>query len=46
MQGRLAPQSADQFALASAAGHDLTRILELDDLVNSETVLFVSTPVF
>lgn len=45
MQGRLAPQSQEQTVAALAAGHDLTRILELDDLVASESVLFVSTEV-
>ena len=43
MQGRLAPQSPEQRDAALAAGHDLDRILELDDLVNSEDVLFVMT---
>ena len=45
MQGRLAPQSAEQVSAALAAGHDLERILELDDLVASEDVLFVSSAV-
>lgn len=45
MQGRLAPQSAEQVSAALAAGHDLARILELDDLVASEDVLFVSSAV-
>ena len=43
MQGRLAPQSPEQRDAALAAGHDLNRILELDDLVDSEDVLFVMT---
>jgi fructose-1,6-bisphosphatase II len=43
MQGRLAPQSAAEAANATGAGHDLGRILELDDLVNSDDVLFVMT---
>ena len=45
MQGRLAPQTPEQHAAALAAGHDLDRVLELDDLVASEAVLFVSTAV-
>jgi fructose-1,6-bisphosphatase II len=45
MQGRLAPQTPEQLALAVAAGHDLDRVLELDDLVASEAVLFVSSTV-
>jgi fructose-1,6-bisphosphatase II len=45
MQGRLAPQSIEQRAAAQAAGHDLERILELEDLVASDSVLFVSTAV-
>jgi fructose-1,6-bisphosphatase II len=45
MQGRLAPQSTEQETAARAAGHDLERILELDDLVSSESVLFVSTAI-
>jgi fructose-1,6-bisphosphatase II len=42
MQGRLAPQSAAERGKASVL-HDLDRILELDDLVRSDRVLFVST---
>ena len=45
MQGRLAPQSPEQNLLALAGGHDLERVLELNDLVASDSVLFVSTPV-
>jgi len=45
MQGRLAPQTPEQRAAALAAGHDLDRVLELDDLVASEAVLFVSSAV-
>jgi fructose-1,6-bisphosphatase II len=45
MQGRLAPQSPAQIENALRAGHDLERVLELDDLVNSEDVLFVMTQV-
>jgi fructose-1,6-bisphosphatase II len=43
MQGRLAPQSTAEAARAAGAGHDLDRILELDDLVHSDDVLFVMT---
>jgi fructose-1,6-bisphosphatase II len=42
MQARLAPQSPGQ---ALAAGHDLDRVLELDDLVAGDDVLYVSSPV-
>jgi fructose-1,6-bisphosphatase II len=45
MQGRLAPQSVDEALKATRAGHHLARILELDDLVRSDEVLFVSTAV-
>ena len=45
MEGRLAPQNDDQLRLALAAGHDLDRVLTLDDLVASDRVLFASTPV-
>jgi fructose-1,6-bisphosphatase II len=45
MQGRLAPQSPAERAGALTAGHDLDRVLELDDLVASDRVLFVSTAV-
>jgi fructose-1,6-bisphosphatase II len=45
MQGRLAPQTPAQLTAALAAGHDLERVLELDDLVASERVLFVQTTV-
>ncbi|WEO75726.1 class II fructose-bisphosphatase [Cryobacterium sp. SO2] len=45
MEGRLAPQGDDQVRLALAAGHDLARVLTLDDLVASDRVLFASTPV-
>lgn len=45
MQGRLAPQTHRQTAAALAVGHDLARVLELDDLVASEDVIFVSTNV-
>jgi len=45
MEGRLAPQSDDQLTMALAAGHNLDRVLTLDDLVSSDQVLFASTPV-
>ncbi|MCU1446596.1 fructose-bisphosphatase class II family protein [Cryobacterium sp.] len=45
MEGRLAPQTDDQLRMALAAGHDLDRVLTLDDLVASTTVLFASTRV-
>lgn len=45
LQGRLAPQTDEQLAKVIAAGHDVTRILELDDLVRGDEVLFVSSPV-
>lgn len=45
MEGRLAPQGDAQLRLALAAGHDLERVLTLDDLVASKRVLFVSAPV-
>lgn len=45
MQGRLAPQSSEEATRATRAGHDLGRILELDDLVNSDEVLFVMASV-
>lgn len=45
MQGRLAPQSGAERAAVLAAGHSLERVLNLDDLVASERVLFASAPV-
>jgi fructose-1,6-bisphosphatase II len=45
MQGRMAPQTHEQRAAAVAAGHDLDRVFTLDELVASDRVLFVSTPV-
>jgi fructose-1,6-bisphosphatase II len=45
MEGRMAPQSDAQRAAAVAAGHDLDRVYTLDQLVASDRVLFVSTPV-
>ena len=43
MQARLAPQTPEQTDAALAADHDLARILEVDDLVDSARVLFVLT---
>lgn len=45
LQGRLAPQTAAQREQAIAAGHDLDRVLSLDDLVSSDDVLFASASV-
>lgn len=45
MQGRLAPQSPEQNILALAGGHDLEHVFELDELVASDSVVFVSTDV-
>jgi len=45
MEGRIAPQTDDQLHRARAAGHDLDRVLSLEDLVSSDRVLFSSTPV-
>jgi fructose-1,6-bisphosphatase II len=45
MQARLAPQSREQNILALAAGHDLEYVFELDELVASHSVVFVSTEV-
>jgi fructose-1,6-bisphosphatase II len=45
MQGRLAPQSPAQRDAALAAGHDLDRVLGLDDLVRGQRAVFVSSDV-
>ena len=45
MQGRISPQSAPEMQKAIAAGHDLTRIFEMDDLVASDNTYFVATGV-
>ncbi|QHC54731.1 fructose-1,6-bisphosphatase II [Rathayibacter tanaceti] len=45
MEGRLAPQTPGERANALAAGHDLDRLLTLDDLVSSEDVLFAGCTV-
>jgi len=45
MEGKLAPQTDEQLRMALAAGHDLDRVLTLDDLAASDRVLVVSSPV-
>jgi fructose-1,6-bisphosphatase II len=45
IEGRLAPQSPEERAAATAAGHDLARILGAADLVGSSRVLFASANV-
>jgi fructose-1,6-bisphosphatase II len=45
IEGRLNPQSADEHANVVAAGHDLDRILSVDDLVTSDNTYFVATGV-
>ncbi|WKK70668.1 fructose-bisphosphatase class II [Rathayibacter oskolensis] len=45
MEGRLAPQTALERANALAAGHDLDRLLTLEDLVSSDDVLFAGCAV-
>nr|WP_254071368.1 MULTISPECIES: fructose-bisphosphatase class II [unclassified Rathayibacter] len=45
MEGRLAPQTGLERSNALAAGHDLTRLLTLDDLVASPDVLFAGCAV-
>jgi fructose-1,6-bisphosphatase II len=45
MEGRLAPQTAPERANALAAGHDLDRLLTLEDLVSSDDVLFAGCAV-
>jgi fructose-1,6-bisphosphatase II len=45
MQGRIDPQSDLELAKATAAGHDLDRIFEQDDLVAGENTYFVATGV-
>lgn len=44
MQGRLAPQKEDEAAALARTGLDMTRVLELDDLVGGDA-LFVATGV-
>lgn len=45
MEGRLSPQSDEEHRKVAAAGHDLTRVLGLDDLVSSDNTYFVATGV-
>jgi fructose-1,6-bisphosphatase II len=45
MQGRIAPQSELEMQRTLAAGHDINRIFELDDLVASDNTYFVATGV-
>ncbi|WP_306233954.1 class II fructose-bisphosphatase [Agrococcus beijingensis] len=45
MEGRLAPQSDEEHRNVVAAGHDLTRVLALNDLVSSDNTYFVATGV-
>jgi fructose-1,6-bisphosphatase II len=45
MEGRLAPQTSAERANALAAGHDLERLLRLEDLVASDDVLFAGCAV-
>ena len=45
MQGRIDPQSELEMTKATAAGHDLSRIFEQDDLVAGENTYFVATGV-
>jgi fructose-1,6-bisphosphatase II len=45
MQARLAPQSEDEMKRTLAAGHSISRIFELDDLVASDNTYFVATGV-
>ena len=43
--GRIDPQSELEMTKATAAGHDLSRIFEQDDLVAGENTYFVATGV-
>jgi fructose-1,6-bisphosphatase II len=45
IQGRLAPKDDEERAKALDAGHDLDRILHIDDLVTSDNTYFVATGV-
>ncbi|WP_108250230.1 class II fructose-bisphosphatase [Planctomonas deserti] len=45
IQGRLHPQSEAEHTAALAAGHDLDRVLEADDLVSGSNTYFVATGV-
>jgi fructose-1,6-bisphosphatase II len=45
MQGRISPQSPEEMKKAIAAGHDLEKIFEINDLVASDNTYFVATGV-
>ncbi len=45
MEGRLSPQSDEEHRKVIAAGHDLDRVLGLNDLVASDNTYFVATGV-
>lgn len=45
MQVRINPQSENELERVRAAGHDLSRIFDQDDLVSSENTYFVATGV-
>ena len=45
MQARIAPQSETEMQRTLAAGHDINKIFELDDLVASDNTYFVATGV-
>jgi fructose-1,6-bisphosphatase II len=45
MQGRLAPGTDEERANASAAGLDVDRLLEIDDMVSGDNTFFVATGV-
>jgi fructose-1,6-bisphosphatase II len=45
MQGRISPQSETEMQRTLAAGHDINKIFELDDLVASDNTYFVATGV-
>jgi fructose-1,6-bisphosphatase II len=45
MQGRISPLSPEEMKKAIAAGHDLERIFEINDLVASDNTYFVATGV-
>jgi fructose-1,6-bisphosphatase II len=45
MQGRISPQSELEMQRTLAAGHDIEKIFELDDLVSSDNTYFVATGV-
>ncbi|WP_342319439.1 class II fructose-bisphosphatase [Corynebacterium mayonis] len=45
IQGQLAPQSEQERAAVEAAGHDIDRVLGMDDLVASDNCYFAATGV-